>query len=103
MNGLAMRGLAEDTSIVIKPADKGSCVVGWGRSDYLVEAENHLSDSSTYKGAKFGKKELVKLVEQSNRMFKQLLPKKSISYEEYKYLIYGLTSLGKMYFFPKNT
>ena len=103
MNGLAMRGLAEDTSIVIKPEDKGSCVVGWGRTDYLVEAENHLSDSSTYKEAKFGEKELVKLVEQSNRMFKQLLPKKSISYEEYKYLIYGLTSLGKMYFLPKNT
>ena len=43
----AMRGLAEDRSIVIKPADKGSCVVVWDKIDYLVEAENNLSDNST--------------------------------------------------------
>ena len=36
---LAMRGLAEDCSIVIKPADMGSCVVIWDRTDYLLEAE----------------------------------------------------------------
>ena len=40
---LAMRGLAEDRSIIIKPADKGSCVVVWDRADYLAEAGNHLS------------------------------------------------------------
>ena len=37
----------EDHSNVIKPADKTSCVVVWDRTDYLVEAEKHLSDSST--------------------------------------------------------
>ena len=37
---LAMRGFAEDGSIVIKPADKGSCVVVWDRTEYLPEAEN---------------------------------------------------------------
>ena len=64
---LAMRGLAEDRSIIIKPADK-------------------------------------KLLEQSNRMFKQLLSKKSMSSEEYKYFTYIFkksTNLGKMYFLPK--
>ena len=74
---LLMRGLAEDRSIIITPADKGSFVVVWDRADYLAEAENHLSDSSTYKEEKFGEEELVKLVEQSN-MFKQPLSKKSI-------------------------
>ena len=42
----AMRGLAED-SIIIKPVDRWSCVVVWARTEYLAEAENHLSDSST--------------------------------------------------------
>ena len=50
----------------------------WYRADYLAEAENHLSDSSTYKEVKFGEEEHVKLVEQSNNMFKQPLSKKSI-------------------------
>ena len=36
--------LTDDRSIVIKKADKGSCVVVWNRSDYLQEAERQLSD-----------------------------------------------------------
>ena len=44
---LAMRRLAEDCSIVIKPADKGFCVVVWDRADYLLEVGKHLSDSNT--------------------------------------------------------
>ena len=31
--------LAEDRSIVIKRADKSSCVVVWDRTDYLLEVE----------------------------------------------------------------
>ena len=52
---LAMRGLVEDRSIVIKPADKGSCVVVWDRADYLAEGENYLFGSSTYKEVKLKK------------------------------------------------
>ena len=77
-----MRGLAEERSIIIEPTDIGSCVVVWDRANYLAEAENHLSDSSTNKEVKFGEEELVEFVEQSSRMFKQLLSKKSISSEE---------------------
>lgn len=33
-----MTGLAEDSSIAIKPADKGSCVIAWNGTDYLLEA-----------------------------------------------------------------
>ena len=44
---LLMRGLAGDRSIIITPADKGPFVAVWYRADYLAEAENHLSDSST--------------------------------------------------------
>ena len=37
-----MRGLAEDPNIIIKPADKGSCVVIWDREDYIAEADRQL-------------------------------------------------------------
>ena len=78
---LAMRGLAEDHSIVTKPANNGPCVVLWDRTDYLLEAEKQLSDSSTYMEVKFGDKELV---DKSNKMFKRLLSKKCILPEECK-------------------
>ena len=42
-----MRNLAEDCSIIIKPADKDSCVVVWDREDYLAEGNKQLSDNST--------------------------------------------------------
>lgn len=99
-----MRGLAEDRSIIIKSADKGSCVVVWDRADYLAEAENHLSHGSTYKKVKLGEEELVRLVEQSNGMFKQLLSKKSISSEDYKYFSHAFKksiNLQNVYFLPK--
>ena len=35
----AMRSLVNDRSVVIKKADKGSCVVVWHREDYIAEAE----------------------------------------------------------------
>ena len=62
---------SQKISTIIKLADKGSCLVLWDRADYLTEAENQLSSNSTYKEVKFGEEELVKVAEQSNRMFKQ--------------------------------
>ena len=38
---LAVRDLTEDCIIIIKPVDKGSCVVLWDREDYLAEAETN--------------------------------------------------------------
>ena len=99
-----MRKLAEDQSIVIKSDDKGFCVVAWDRTDYLLEAEKHLSDSNTYKEVKFGDNELVKLVEEDNKMLKRLLSKKRISPGECTYFSYNFktsTNLGKLYFQPK--
>ena len=69
-----MKKHAEDRSIVIKPADKGFCVVVWDRTDYLIEAKKDLSDSNTYN-------ELLKLAEVSNTLLKRLLLKKCISPE----------------------
>ena len=43
-----MPGLAEDWSITIKRADKGSCVVAWYRVDCLAEGYKQLRDTSPY-------------------------------------------------------
>ena len=39
-----MRSLADDRSLVIKKADKGSCIVVWDRNDNLTEAEKQLEN-----------------------------------------------------------
>ena len=52
----AMRLLANDRSIVIKKADKQSCVVVWDSEDYIVEAERQLGDKNIYKDIDLKKK-----------------------------------------------
>ena len=39
-----MRSSADNKQVVIKKADKGSCVVVWDKDDYLLEAERQLRD-----------------------------------------------------------
>ena len=66
----AMHNLAEDCSIIIKPADKGFCVVVWEREDYLVEGWKQFSGSSSYVEVKnYQRKLLVDLTEKSNKIF----------------------------------
>ena len=52
----AVRSLADDRSIVIKKADKGSSIVIWDRVDYLKEANKQLSDKNVYKEVEFKEK-----------------------------------------------
>ena len=40
----ALRGLADDRSIIIKQTDEGSYVVVWCRDDYIKEASKQLED-----------------------------------------------------------
>ena len=85
---LAMRGLAEDRNIFIKPADKGFCVALWDREDYLAEAEKQLQDIDIYEDSDFKESDLVKLVEKSNTMFQSLRKKNLIAENERKYFCY---------------
>ena len=71
-----MKTLADDKSIIIKPADKGSGVVVWGREDYIAESRNHLEDADVYKDCSFDDNLLINLTEQSNRFFKDLNARK---------------------------
>ena len=65
-----MQSLGEDRFLIIKPADKGSCVVVWDREDYLLEGYKQLSDTSTYtyvEVKKYNDKLLSQLTEKSNK------------------------------------
>ena len=44
----ALYSLKNDSSIIIKGADKGSAVVVWDREDYVKEAEKQLEDKAVY-------------------------------------------------------
>ena len=98
-----MRVLANDRSIVIKKADKGSCVVVWDRNDYI--AEKQLSDENIYKDVNFKDKILQELADNSNKLFKNLKTKGSITEKELRYFTIEFkkaTNLGKLYLLPKN-
>ena len=100
----AVRSLADDRSIVIKKADKGSCVVVWDRWDYVKEAEKQLGDSTVYEEINYNKKILSHLVDSSNKYFKKLNRSGHISYKEMKYFTYEYKkacNLGKLYLLPK--
>ena len=101
----ALKNLKEDRSIIIKPADKGSCVVVWDREDYLAEGYKQLNDESIYVDIKHSTdKTLSDLIEKSNNFFKRLNRKKIISEKELKYFSYSFKNascLGKMYLLPK--
>ena len=49
----AVRTLADDRNIVIKKADKGSCVVISDRKNYITEAESQLKNELVYKKVSF--------------------------------------------------
>ena len=100
----ALRGLAADKSMVIRQADKGSCVVVWCRDDYIKEANKQLEDETAYKDINFKETILSDLIDKSNRIFKSLYTRKFITEKELKYFSYDFkrtTNLGKLYPLPK--
>ena len=101
---IAIRSLADDRSIVIKKAGKGSCIVVWNKSDYLREAEKELEDQNMYRKVAFKDKILSELVDCRNRFFKNLKVKGHIMEKELKYFSYEFKktcNLGKLYLLPK--
>ena len=72
MNGRLLDHWQRIDLLLLKKADKGSCVVIWDRLDYLSEAEKQLGDKNIYKNVSFNDKILRDLVETSNKMFLNL-------------------------------
>ena len=100
----AVRSLANDRNIVIKKANKGSCVVIWDRSDYIMEAEKQLNDKAVYKDVNFDKDLIPNLTGKSNRLFESLKRRQLITEIEFKYFRFEFKktyNLGKLYLLPK--
>ena len=98
-----MRSLQNDRSVIIKPADKRLAVVVWERQDYLKETERQLSDNSIYKEVKVTEKDLIDLVDKSNKIFVDL-ERRNIQEKEKKYFKFNFkkaTNVGKFYLLPK--
>ena len=84
----ALRGLADDRSIVINKADKVSRVVVWCRDDYIKETKNQLKDNTVYKDVNFKETILSDLVDKNSKFFKSLHCRKCITEKELKYFSY---------------
>ena len=70
----------------------------------MKEAERHLSDRSNYLETKVIEKDLVNLVEQSNKMFENFQRKSVIQEREKNYFKFNFkkaTNLRKLYLIPK--
>ena len=100
----SVRTLADDRNIVIKKADKGSCVVIWDRNDYITEVESQLKNKLVYKKVSFKQDKLCELVTKSNGFFKDLRRSVCITEKELKYFSYEykkIPNLGKSCLLPK--
>ena len=100
----SLHSLADDRNIVIKKADKGSCVVLWDCNDYIAEAEKQLNNKSVYKNVTFKEKILQDLAETGSNIFKSLRGKGKVTEKQLKYFTIAhkkATNLGKMYLLPK--
>ena len=95
---LALNTLRDDTSIVIKEADKGSAVVVWDREDYIKEANSQLQDSEVYEETSLDSKFLADIIFQAlNKMkFKEEITDKNI-----EYFMIDNPRLARFYLLPK--
>ena len=101
MEYLTIRNLQDNRNFIIKP---GSAVVIWDWNDYLNEAEKQLSDKSTCLETNAIEKDLVDLVEESNKIFENLQGKSVIQERGKSYFKFNLKkaiNLGKLYLLPK--
>ena len=100
----AVRSLADDRNIVIKRADKGSCVVIWDRNDYLLEAEKQLRDKKVYRDVEYNVNILKDLAEASNEIFSGLKRRGFVTDKQLKDFTYEYkkaTNFNELYFLPK--
>ena len=77
--------LADDQNLVIKEADKESCVVVCDWNDYIMKAEKQLSDKNVYKEVKFKEKLIQDPTETSNKIFRNLRNRGFITDQGLKY------------------
>ena len=94
----ALNALKNDTSIVIKEADKGSAVVVWDRGDYIKEANSQLQDKDVYEETSFEDNFL------SDRIFQVLQKmklKEEVNDKNIDYFMINNPRLARFYLLPK--
>lgn len=95
----AIINLKNNRTIVIKPADKGGCIVIQDLRDYKNEAHRQLRDYNTYQ--RLTKDETMDRAKQINEKLKEEWSAGNISEDEYNYLrcLHPVTSV--FYLLPK--
>ena len=96
---LALNSLRDDTSIIIKEADKGSGVVVWDREDYLKEAEKQLGDKETYE--ELSSDPASPLISIVKGCFSRVKNIGDIPNETLEYFFINKPKLGRFYLLPK--
>ena len=95
----ALDSLRNDTSIIIKEADKGSCVVIWDRNDYLKEAEVQLGDENVYEH--LSGDAVSPLIKTVKTCLAKIDNRGDISREILDYFLVNNPKLGRFYLLPK--
>ena len=96
---LALKELQNNSEIIIKPADKGGCIVIQNIQDYIREAQRQLSDPKFYRSephdltSKHNDK-VIALVE-------ELLHREAISQKVANFLVFDEPRTACIYFLPK--
>ena len=91
--------MRDDTSIIIKEADKGSGVVVWDREDYLKEAEKHLGVKETYE--ELSSDSVSPLIDIVKDCLARVKNRGDIPSETLEYFFMNKPKLGRFYLLPK--
>ena len=95
----ALKALVNDTSIVIKPADKGSAIVIWDREDYEKEAKRQLNDEKVYE--KVSGDPVPQINKKIDYLLNHMTRSKQIDKKIRSFLQLPKPQLGTMYLLPK--
>lgn len=99
----AVHTLDNNDNIVIKKADRGSCVVVWDQSDDVMEAQRQPNGKTMYKDVNSDKNLIPSLTEKSSGLFESLKHRQLITEEEFNYFRFEFKktcNLGKLYLSP---
>jgi len=96
---ISLKHLADNRDLVIKPADKGSAIVVWGRKDYVKEADKQLSDEAVYE--KCASNPLTNVNNEIKEVLNDMQNKKEIDKKTKNYLLVNKPQLGRFYLLPK--
>ena len=94
----ALYSLRDDSSIIIKGADKGSVVVVWDREDYLKEAYKQLEDREVYEEVPNDPSVLVNTI---IKALEEIRLRGDLSSDTINYFVVEDSKFARFYLLPK--